>query len=178
MLEYYNQGPTEQWIEQLYKQNGILTSRDLSIQNLTKVFSIFLFPTHGPTKGSEQDGIRIILVTKGLDKFQFKQRFFHELCHILRHEGNEFMMPKTWREFLEMDAKRFTNLAMMPFFMLKELEVHEWHPVHLATIFDVSYEYACDRLNYIQNRIQANYLEELDKIKFFTVKKEQTFLHS
>ncbi len=78
----------------------------------------------------------------------------------------------------EEDAKRFTNLAMMPFFMLKELEAHEWHPVHLATIFDVSYEYACDRLNYIQNRIQANYLEELNKIKFFTVKKEQTFLHS
>ncbi|MFT9848467.1 ImmA/IrrE family metallo-endopeptidase [Aneurinibacillus sp. REN35] len=167
MLEYYNQGPTETWIEQLYKQNGILTPEDLSIQNLTKAFSIFLFPTYGPTRGVEEDGIRFILMPVNLNKFEIKKRFFHELCHILKHEGDQCMMPKIWRDFIEMDARRFTNLAMMPFFMLCQLEPHEWHPARLATKFDVSYEYACDRLAYIHNRIEANYIAELDRLKFF-----------
>jgi Zn-dependent peptidase ImmA (M78 family) len=167
MLKYYNQGPTEEWIEQLYKQHGILTPQDLSIENITKIFSIFILPTFGDTRIAKEDDIHVILMTYGLNEFEVKLRFFHELCHILRHEGDEFMMPKIWRDFLEMDAKRFTNLAMMPFFMLKELEPHQWHPVYLAAKFDVSYEYACDRLAYIHARIEANYLEELNKIKFF-----------
>jgi hypothetical protein len=167
MLRYYKPGLTETWIEQLYKQNGILTPRDLSIRNLTRIFSVFLFPTFGPTRHAEEDGIRVILMTEGLNKFEFKKRFFHELCHLLRHEGDQFMMPKIWRDFLEMDAKRFTNLAMMPFFILRELEPYEWHPMRLTAKFDVSYEYACDRLAYIQNRIEANYLAEQEKAKKF-----------
>lgn len=47
--------------------------------------------------------------------------------------------------------------------MLRELELYEWHPMRLAAKFDVSYEYACDRLTYIQNRIEANYLAEQEK---------------
>ncbi|MED0737905.1 hypothetical protein, partial [Aneurinibacillus thermoaerophilus] len=80
------------------------------------------------------------------------------------------MMPHTWREFLEMDAKRFTSLAMMPFFMMKKLEPYDWHPVRLATIFRVSYEYACERLTYIRNRIEANYLVEQEAKKILSQK--------
>ncbi|AMA74038.1 ImmA/IrrE family metallo-endopeptidase [Aneurinibacillus thermoaerophilus] len=170
MLKYYRQGLTETWIEQLYKQNGILTPQDLSIKNLTRIFSVFLLPTFGPTRSTEQDGIRVILMTEGLNKSEFKKRFFHELCHMLRHEGDQFMMPHTWREFLEMDAKRFTSLAMMPFFMMKKLEPYDWHPVRLATIFRVSYEYACERLTYIRNRIEANYLVEQEAKKILSQK--------
>jgi len=49
-----------------------------------------------------------------------REVFFHELCHLLRHCGNQYKnMPKAFRELQEWDAEHFTRYAAIPFHMLK-----------------------------------------------------------
>ncbi|WGV57973.1 ImmA/IrrE family metallo-endopeptidase [Brevibacillus brevis] len=48
-----------------------------------------------------------------------REPFYHELYHILRHAGQQIMMPASFRELQESEARNFTMYAAMPLHMLK-----------------------------------------------------------
>ncbi|WP_234541377.1 tyrosine-type recombinase/integrase [Paenibacillus pseudetheri] len=52
--------------------------------------------------------------------------FFHELCHVIRHSGDQRWMPDLFREAQEIDADRFALYATIPFFMLDQITL----PIH------------------------------------------------
>lgn len=51
-----------------------------------------------------------------------RQGFGHELCHTLRHEGNQLIMPPLFRELQEMHAKRFAYKFCIPTFMPRKIK--------------------------------------------------------
>ncbi|NMF01151.1 ImmA/IrrE family metallo-endopeptidase [Aneurinibacillus aneurinilyticus] len=164
MLDYYKPDRVERWIEELYIENGIWHPQDLSMENMVCTFSVCVERWESPSKSLWSNEKRLILLEQHLKGFALKKAFFHELGHILQHEGDQMTMPDTYKAFMELDTLRFMKVAMMPFFMLKELEPHEWeYPRYLAHIFNVSYEYAAARLTYIRRRIEAHYLAEQEQ---------------
>ncbi|MCY9577897.1 ImmA/IrrE family metallo-endopeptidase [Paenibacillus alvei] len=42
--------------------------------------------------------------------------FLHELCHLLRHAGNQTIMPEQFTQAQEAEADAFTMYAAMPNF--------------------------------------------------------------
>ncbi|WP_175616022.1 ImmA/IrrE family metallo-endopeptidase [Piscibacillus halophilus] len=82
----------------------------------------------------EQGEFRLININNNLADYEKKEQFYHELCHILRHYGNQMMMPKAFRELQERDARHFTLYAAIPFHMLHDYEFKDERIVEKLSI--------------------------------------------
>lgn len=49
--------------------------------------------------------------------------FLHELCHLLRHAGNQMIMPESFTKMQELEAEQFLLFAAMPFSMISRLDI-------------------------------------------------------
>ncbi|BAH44570.1 hypothetical protein BBR47_35930 [Brevibacillus brevis NBRC 100599] len=98
-----------------------------------------------------------ITIDKRLTTLVQRERFYHELCHILRHSGRQLMMPAAFRELQEWDARNFTRYAALPLHMLKNYDYKQ--PEILDTLseqFKVTPELYADRLQRIKLKLSCN----------------------
>ncbi|WCN36611.1 ImmA/IrrE family metallo-endopeptidase [Aneurinibacillus uraniidurans] len=158
MWEYYRPGMIEETIEDIYRSHSILHPWDLRIENLMRTFSIDLRYWFLEPKCMWSENQRVIFLTKGLTGFAYKQTFFHEFGHVLVHEGDQLAMSNAQRQLMELDIRRFLRFAMMPAFMLRQLEPYLLSsPWDLVESFEVPYEYVINRLKDIRRRIWSRY---------------------
>lgn len=79
----------------------------------------------------------------------------HELCHLLRHAGNQTTLPQPFVQYQEEDAELFVLYASLPFFMIKELNLPPDHGQaikQISSAFSVSMEQARKRYEQILRR--------------------------
>ncbi|GIP35500.1 hypothetical protein J2TS4_47100 [Paenibacillus sp. J2TS4] len=108
-------------------------------------------------------GMYSINIDSRLSSEQQWEDFLHELCHVLRHSGNQFLMPESFLEWQEQDANSFVPYAAIPFFMLKRMELppHQNDLIDLLTAtFKVTRKLAKKRVEQIQRRILQGILDE------------------
>ncbi|MNI54719.1 hypothetical protein D3C73_1096290 [compost metagenome] len=82
--------------------------------------------------------------------------FFHELCHVLRHAGDQRHMTQQFKRAQEQEADQFVLYAAIPFFMFAKLPVPDQRQeaiAYLSEIFHVPLELAEQRLDQIQRRM-------------------------
>ena len=164
MLDYYKPGFLERKIEHIYQEHGILTPRDLRLENLAHVFQVDILynPIASFTVWDEEDCL--MNLKEGLSEFAYKKHFFHELGHRINHIGNQMELPSYIEDWMEEDARHFESMAMMPFFMIASREPWEISdPYALATIFDVPVTYVEARLRFIYGRAEAWYIYEHER---------------
>lgn len=119
MSYIYKPFPLDLWISRLFKSMGIITPNDIDIRIISKKLGITLTYSEKRCYSNDEDDFKIININKFFDKQTQREVFFHELCHILRHEGYQYKkMPVAFRELQEWDAARFTRYAAIPFHML------------------------------------------------------------
>ncbi|MCP8970532.1 ImmA/IrrE family metallo-endopeptidase [Ectobacillus ponti] len=87
-----------------------------------------------------------------LPDLQRRQAFFHELCHILRHEGLQGAMPPLFREWQEWDAVNFARCAAIPRHMLHYIRLDGDAVAHASEVFQVPPRLCEERLQQILNR--------------------------
>lgn len=124
MFELYKKSQLELWIEEKYKQHGFYTPKDLEIEAIAKEFNIEIKYSNGPERAvwDDEHQIYMIFLKPYHSKKDKRNVFFHELCHPLRHYGNqELMNTNTLRELQEEQAHLFQLYASMPFFMIANL---------------------------------------------------------
>ena len=163
MYIHYVPTPFEQWTEQLWSRAGIRSVAQLNIEEVADRLGIWVHYVNGGSCALEYMGMRSIILDKRLSEREQWETFLHELCHLLRHAGNQTLMPKSFCESQEAEANRFVLYAAIPASMLvgEELpdrmdEAAEW----LADKFGVSVALACKRLEQIQRRIFERILWE------------------
>ncbi|MEK3984308.1 ImmA/IrrE family metallo-endopeptidase [Paenibacillus sp. FSL K6-3166] len=103
----YFKTPLEQWIEEQYRSNGVFTPHDLDIDKIALSFKVDIV-YYDKTTFSENEE-RVIFIDNRNDRTEQRKVFFHELCHVIRHSGDQRWMPDLFREAQENDADRFTN---------------------------------------------------------------------
>ncbi|RAT99654.1 ImmA/IrrE family metallo-endopeptidase [Brevibacillus sp. Leaf182] len=156
---HYKTSPLEEWINEMYFTHSIYTPNDLDIHRIAEVFGgeILYLPTRSHAYWDDDDtGEFLISLDSRLDKPVQRSHFFHELCHPLRHVGNQKVLPKTFRDLQETQASLFQQYAAIPFFMVRELEVplYEKNIVNYwAHVFNVTVSLALRRYNQIKSRI-------------------------
>lgn len=87
--------------------------------------------------------------------------FFHELCHVIRHSGDQRWMPSLFKEAQEYDADRFALYSALPFFILKSITLPERKGEsigYIAHTFRVPLYFAKKRFEQIEERITQNKL--------------------
>ncbi|MDR7316615.1 ImmA/IrrE family metallo-endopeptidase [Brevibacillus nitrificans] len=157
MLHLYERTHLEEWVEGFYKQIGITSLSDLTIENVSARLRIGV--TFAPGVADEvifdADYAHIFINSLHCPKRRWEV-FCHELCHPLRHLGNQLVLPDEFRKWQERDAQAFQFYAAVPFFLLQTLELpdHEKELIDLLSVeFGVTHGFAKRRWEQVLRRI-------------------------
>lgn len=124
MFKYYKKTHLEYFIEQLYLNNQILIPEDISADFIAHKLDISIKFLNSESLSHEtKTGKRIIFLNDHKSSFEQRDDFLHELCHLLRHAGNQATLPSPFVQYQEEDAELFVLYASLPFFMIKELNL-------------------------------------------------------
>ncbi|MDH6351878.1 ImmA/IrrE family metallo-endopeptidase [Brevibacillus sp. 1238] len=167
-LTLYKMTPLEEWITEKYLAHSISTPEDIDVHRIAEVFGgeVAYLPTKSHARW-EDDGTSefMIILDSRLSEPIVRSEFFHEICHPLRHVGNQKMLPKAFRDLQETQATQFQLYASIPFFMVQELDMPVYEkdiPLYLAHVFQVTIALATRRFNQIKARInQEEYSQRL-----------------
>ncbi|MFC5773722.1 ImmA/IrrE family metallo-endopeptidase [Ectobacillus antri] len=147
----------EDWVSAFYIRIGIHTPDDLQIETIADRCNIIVL--YEPVKSHciANDFIRIIVVNSTLSMAEQREQFFHELCHILRHEGTQGDIPRPFRDLQEWDAVHFTKYAAIPSHMLQYIRLEGDVVQDMKERFKVTANLCSQRLQQIQNRLHSVY---------------------
>lgn len=150
----YFKTPLEQIIQDVYLENGILTPEDLTIERISEMFKVDVVFDQAITFSDNQS--MVIFLQRGVERTEQQKSFYHELGHVLRHAGDQRLMPKLFRQLQESDAERFCLYAAIPFFMFEKINLpsdEEMAAGYISKLFKIPPEFALQRLRQIQRRI-------------------------
>jgi Zn-dependent peptidase ImmA (M78 family) len=162
LFTHYQATPLEQWVESLYQQHGITSPAQLSMTNLAAKLHIWVYCMDMNSMAIEKDGLFSINVDRRLSVKEQWEDFLHELCHVLRHSGNQMVMPDRYVNWQEQDASSFQLYAAIPMSMLKKLALPDQKNemvAFLAEEFQVTYRLANERIEQIQRRVLQGILD-------------------
>ncbi|HEY4390731.1 MAG TPA: ImmA/IrrE family metallo-endopeptidase [Paenibacillus sp.] len=154
LFSYYQETPLEQWISTDYMSHGIMLPDQLDIDHIAEAFGVELIYEACPSFSDNED--KVIFINKQTQELSARLVFFHELCHVLRHAGDQRRMPPLFKNAQETEAEQFVLYAAMPFYMLARLNIPDQHYdaiPFIAEQFHVTLELAERRLDQVQRRV-------------------------
>lgn len=156
MFENYRKTNLEVYIEELYISKNISTPQDINIIDLSHKIGINTeFVPIGSFSLESPAGKWTIFLDNRISKIKQRNDYLHELCHLLRHSGNQIILPKSFIKYQEEDAEQFKNYAIMPFYMIESLTIppdYNQAVYYLSSVFSVSIERAKKRFDQIRRR--------------------------
>ncbi|MEK4030864.1 ImmA/IrrE family metallo-endopeptidase [Pseudobacillus sp. FSL P4-0506] len=172
-MKYY---PTllEDYIKELYTTIGIYTPEQLDLQGIAKEMNIRVIYWDEPSQALRSRGRLYIALNKYLNLPQQWQDFSHELCHILRHVGDQSFLPPAFKYLQEWQATNFALNFCVPTFMLEKM-TFPWRKQEviavIADTFNVELDFAAFRLE--------KWLRKKEEIYFFdhVITRENSYLH-
>lgn len=156
LFTHYQTTPLEHWVEALYLQHGITEPAQLSMTNLAAKLDIWVYAMDMNSMAVENNEQFSINVDRRLSAKEQWEDFLHELCHVLRHSGNQMIMPDRYVGWQEQDASAFQLYAAIPISMLKKLPLPEQKNEMIALLseeFQVTHRLAAARIEQIQRRV-------------------------
>ncbi len=135
----------EDYIYQLYRKIDILSPTDLN--TFVVAFKLGVKITYRKRLFVYRN--EIILKQESLEK-QW-QMFGHEICHHLRHVGNQLNMPKLFVDYQEYQADYFAYHFCVPTFMLQQLK--EVTVYDVMRLFNVEYDFALRRIEMYKSKV-------------------------
>ncbi|WP_194287245.1 ImmA/IrrE family metallo-endopeptidase [Gracilibacillus oryzae] len=157
MFTGYKKTDLEIWLEQLYLDNNLSSPGDLTIENISRKLNVKVEYLPGAKENVLWNERKImIFLNPEKPETEIRELFFHELCHPLRHHGDQVKSVSSFRYLQENQANQFVLYAAMPFFMIEQLELPQdkTQCTHLlATTFNVTEALAKKRVEQINRRI-------------------------
>lgn len=159
MFEHYQMTRIEEFTERLYKRIGISNTYQLTIEEIANRLNIWIYYTPMRSKALEvRPGMFSLNIDSRLQPREQWIEFLHELCHLLRHAGNQTIMPEEFTQAQETEADAFAIYAAMPISMIKTMTLPERccdAAAYLADEFKVPIDMAQRRLEQIRRRVYA-----------------------
>lgn len=156
MFEHYKMTPLEEFVEELYKEHNITSIQQLNIDEIANRINVWVYYLPIASKGLEVNtGMYSMNVNSLISPYEQWMDFLHELCHLLRHAGNQTIMPKMFTQAQEDESHWFAVYASMPFSFIQKMDLPETTQAavaYLASEFRVSIDFARIRLEQIQRR--------------------------
>jgi Zn-dependent peptidase ImmA (M78 family) len=153
----YKPFPLDLWVSKLYRSLGIISPEDIDCRKIAYKLGIHLTITDKRCFARDEGNFKLINLNMYLDAASQRKVFFHELCHILRHSGYQYkLMPTSFLELQEWDAKHFTKYAAIPFHMLGFVDWKSKTLVHdMAKAFCVPEEICEYRVQHIYRNMKC-----------------------
>ncbi len=142
---------TEKFVREFYSENGVTQPSHLGIQNIAPLVGLEVI-IHPELSLFWND---TIVIREGTER-QHWQRFGHEVCHFLRHCGDQRYMHELFIELQENQARNFAYHFCVPSFMLEEIDLPNnmaQSAGMIAKIFGVEYSFAERRIEQYYQKI-------------------------
>jgi Zn-dependent peptidase ImmA (M78 family) len=156
MFIHYKKTHLEHFVEKLYITHSILQPEDITIQRLSTELDIHI--DYAPVRSRAYEslsGMRFVLLDNRTTPMKQRFDFLHELCHMLRHAGNQMTLPVPFIKAQEEDAEKFVLYATMPFFMIQSCSLSGDYNItiqQISNVFGVSRDMAKIRFDQILRR--------------------------
>ncbi|WP_426332648.1 ImmA/IrrE family metallo-endopeptidase [Paenibacillus silvae] len=167
MLPYYEPTEIELLICDLYQVFGINHPYELDIDLIASIWGADIIYYNGKPKAHWEDWGSVIFLNKNSSLKQQRSDFFHELAHIVRHEGNQDDLPELFVDLQEIQASNFCLIASMPYYLLPTPLDMTWSEYIglLSEEFRVPIEVAADRAEHIASRLHEEYHRHREDIE-------------
>jgi Zn-dependent peptidase ImmA (M78 family) len=155
MFKYYKKTHLEDFVEQLYTQNDILLPEDITIDKLSRKLKIKVEYVRVDSFSLHTNSKLLILLDERKSPQGKREDFLHELCHLMRHEGNQLVLSEPFVKYQEDDTVQFQLYSLMPFNMIEQIKLSPDHGQAIKQIsytFSVSMEQASKRYEQILRR--------------------------
>lgn len=143
-------------ISELMIDKGILTTDDLSIENLSDKFNIDVI--YGPKRSHcihEDDEYALIFIDSRLSLYEQRCKFFHEFAHVISHPGNQKNLPEDFSKLQEEQANCLSLYVAMPRHIFIPA-VKKYQSINtLEELFQLPEEYIVRRFMSIRNQIKS-----------------------
>jgi Zn-dependent peptidase ImmA (M78 family) len=153
----YTYTPLEDFVKNLYQKLSILEPKEINMKGIAEQLNIQLYFYDDGSTAVEVDGIQRIFIDERLSKAQQWQDFGHELCHSIRHSGNQLLMSEddlhlSFMRLQENQAENFMYHFCVPTFMLLNYKISNFLDVKagipfVVKNFNVTEQFAEERLN-------------------------------
>lgn len=153
----------EDWIKDFYYDIGIFHPHQLDLTEIAyRLGMVVSFENMSSRIYKEK-----VIIDERLPPREQWEDFGHELCHSLRHYGNQMIMSEDFLQLQEFQARYFSLHFCIPTFMLQRLKLpfSRGQAIHLiAETFKVTYLFAKKRLEMYESKISSTFFyEELYK---------------
>jgi Zn-dependent peptidase ImmA (M78 family) len=151
----YKTTALEDWVTNFYTNQRIFRPNQIEIRQIAMNNRIFINFKPRPSFSMINGNFKGIYLDIRATEEKRNEMFYHELCHIMRHTGSQFLMSKEFRELQEWDAKNFTLYAAIPHHMIHFIPIGEpGYIEETARIFKVTPELSKKRIEQILERKQ------------------------
>jgi Zn-dependent peptidase ImmA (M78 family) len=155
----YTYTPLEEFVKDLYNVLSISTPQEIDMKDIAKQLNIKLYFYDD---GSTAVGNRIF-IDERLSKARQWEDFGHELCHTLRHHGNQLLMSDddlllSFMRLQESQSDNFMYHFCTPTFMLLNYKITNFLDVKagipfIVENFNVTEEFAAERLKRFKRQL-------------------------
>lgn len=162
-LSLYKPNDLETWICKKYQAKGIWYASQLDIDMIAGMFRVFIRYHTEETKAIYNDRFGLIYILSCYNEYQRREKFFHELGHVLRHAGDQSVMHGMFIQLQERQAAQFQLYAAIPYYMLESygyIEDQQSYISSLSNDFRLPTTLVRKRIEQIQNRIYREKQEE------------------
>ncbi|AGK51993.1 ImmA/IrrE family metallo-endopeptidase [Bacillus sp. 1NLA3E] len=142
----------EDWIEDFYFKLEIYHPHQLDLLDISFRMGLSLIFKDISSRFYHKE----VIIDERLSSQEQWQEFGHELCHALRHNGNQLIMSESFIELQEHQANNFMYHFCIPTFMLMNIEFPrtKGQTINLiADTFNVTIDFAKKRLEMFENRV-------------------------
>lgn len=163
----YNYTPLEDYVKNLYHRLSIFVPTDIDMFYICDQLNIHLHFYDDGSVALEHEDTPHIFIDQRLTTMEQWQDFGHELCHILKHHGNQLYLSSnqsnSFIKLQEYQAENFMYQFCVPTFMLQNYDIANFQTNNeciefISTVFHVTHEFAEDRLiRYKRKLLQAEW---------------------
>lgn len=113
----------EEEVKKIYMQLNIHKPEQIQMKKIATAFKMRLHFEDIDGRMFYMNTRYRIVLNNQLPPEQQWEDFAHELCHVLKHCGNQFVMNKMFRQLQEFQASSFMYHFCVPTFMLSKMKL-------------------------------------------------------
>ncbi|TAI30828.1 ImmA/IrrE family metallo-endopeptidase [Bacillus velezensis] len=145
----------EEEVKKIYHKLNIETPEDIDLERIAAAFRIWLHYEQRDSCMFQINGEYSVVLDARASPQEQWQDFVHELCHVLKHTGNQFHMNRMFRQLQEYQANSFMYHFCVPTFMLIKLKLPRLKSEVIKLLgdtFNVTYSFAAKRLEMYERK--------------------------